>query len=344
MFCCQGQGQPLVEGEGKPELVKGPPEQFANQLRALHGEPTGMFLGGERGITHFEVEGDGPKLAVMAHGIGTNWLVYAPCVEPLKKAGFRVVRYSFYGHGWSYMNPGVLNDLDTLLLQLQQLLDHLLKPGEPLDLFVGHSTGCVLGVKAARVLDRRLIRLALVSPAFWKKAPLAAKLADNVPKLTRWIASFKLGIIEDGYVKNADEAFAYVTENGEKKYVYPDAHKKAKEDIGRKWDLHPQINDAVAGIITTVLRADMQRVERETFKEVVKDGPQKTEVGLFWGTHDFVVEFEHSKEVKAWPGGERVTLVPLERMGHESLGEDGLKVGQEIAMWANPSQSAVARR
>lgn len=335
MACCQN----VEVWTGAPELVAGPPEPFASQVRALHGEPTGKFLRGECGITHFVEEGSGAKLVVMAHGIGTNWLVYAPCVEPLQQAGFRVVRYSFYGHGWSYMNRGVVLDLNTLLLQLRELLDHLLEPGVPLDLFVGHSTGAVLGVQAAANLDRRLVRLALVSPAFWKQAPCSAKLADNLPALSRWIASFKVGLVEDGYVRNADVAFAHETDEatGEIKYLYPDAHMKAKSEIEAKWDEHPQINDAVAGIITTVLREDIQQIERNTFKAVVANQrPDNTEVGLFWGTLDVVVEFEHSEEILSWTGGERVTLVPLERLGHESLMEDGRLVATEIAKWANP--------
>jgi len=239
------------------------------------------------------------------------------------------------------MNPGVLLDLDTLLLQLEELLDHLLAPGQPLDLFVGHSTGSVVGVKAAADLDRRLMRLALLSPAFWKQVPCIAMLGDLVPSLVRWIARFNfVGIVEDGYRKNADVAFAHESRGGKTKYVYPDAHAKAKRDIEAKWALHPQINEAVAGIITTVLHDDTQRAERETFKEVLAEqGADSTKVGLFWGTHDVVVEFEHSEEVLSWPGGERVTFVPLERLGHESLSEDGLRVGREIAKWASSSQA-----
>mmetsp|Transcript_139558 Transcript_139558/g.389257 ORF Transcript_139558/g.389257 Transcript_139558/m.389257 type:complete len:343 (+) Transcript_139558:81-1109(+) len=336
MLCCQSQSQP--EAEVVPELVEGTPAPHAAQVRALFGEPSGKFLKGTHGITHFVEEGNGSKLAVLAHGLGTNWRAYRSCVDAFQEAGFRVVRYSYYGHGWSYMNPGVIPDLSVLLLQLKQLLDHLLEPGEPLDLFVGHSTGGVLGVKAATNIGRRVLRLALVSPAFWKNAPCAAKLADSFPSLIRWIASFQVGLIENTYLKNNDVAFAHEKDDttGQTRYLYPEAYEAAKESIDRKWDLHPQINDAVAGRSTTVLRDDMLREERSTFKSLLsKQGPEIPVIGLFWGTYDVVVDFGHSNEVVSWPGGDAVTLVPLTGMGHESLFEDGPRVAMEIAKWAS---------
>jgi len=333
---------PAVEvWKGAPELVAGTPEPFANQVKPWLGEPPGKFLRGERGITHFVEEGSGAKLCVMATGVGNKWSVYAPFVEPLQQAGYRVVRYDFYGHAWSYLNQGVVLDLETMLLQLQELLDHLLEPGVPLDLFVGHSTGCVVGVQAAADLDRRLVKKALISPAFWKDAPASAILSDNLPAFTRWFTSTSLGkkVATHGYLENNDKAFARETDEatGEIKYLYPDAHMVAKTEIETKWGTHPQVIDAVAGILTTVLNASMQDIERDTFKAVVgNQRPDSPEIGVFWGTLDVVVPFEHSKEILSWNGGERVTMVPLERMGHESVSEDGRFVATEIAKWANP--------
>jgi len=332
------------EGSTVEEL----PADDAAKLRQLYGKPSGKFLKGRDGFSHYVLDGpwhpEGPRrrVAVLSHGLGTSSKVYAGFVEPLLRGGFRVLRYDFCGHGWSHAGPGAQFDLDMLLTQLQELLDHLLAPGEPVDLFVGHSTGGLLGVQAAVSLPalpggRRLERLALISPAFWKVTPFLVKVLDKVPSLARVLLSVKaLPLVQNAYLENCDNAFAHEGA----KYFYPEKYATAKADIKRMFDLHPQIVDAIAGLTLGILRSDILAGLLPTFQSLIASRDAASpKVGLFWGTHDIVVEFLHAKEVLSWPGGGSVTCVELTGMGHEAPVEDPVRVATEIARWAGPQAS-----
>lgn len=78
-------------------------------------QPVGKFLRGRHGVTHYylqspESRGTGQtflnaagasRLIVMTHGIGTNMQLYDKVVSALLDDGFTVLRYDYFGHGWS---------------------------------------------------------------------------------------------------------------------------------------------------------------------------------------------------------------------------------------------------
>ena len=160
---------------GAPEEVSldALPLKHVAALRELYNHTPGRFLRGQHGATHFRLEppkGDGKhisKIAVLSHGIGTDMDVFdGPITNQLRLDGFWVLRYDFYGHGWSHAaNTFMHYDKDMFMTQLQELLDHILLPAQAVDLWVGHSTGGVVGALAPTSLSRQFHRLALVSPA-----------------------------------------------------------------------------------------------------------------------------------------------------------------------------------
>ena len=161
--------------------------------------PGGQFVRGRGGVTHYMLEGTDPatdgarKLVVCSHGIGTNVGVFENIVAPLVEAGYTVLRYDFFNHGWSVADDKYLRyDDEVMMAQVEDLLDHVCldahdehatEHAEAVHGFVGHSTGGIVGILAAERLrhTRPIPGLALVSPALWASKPLLARLADAVP-------------------------------------------------------------------------------------------------------------------------------------------------------------------
>ncbi|KAJ1491350.1 Alpha/Beta hydrolase protein, partial [Baffinella frigidus] len=270
-------------------------------------QPVGKFLRGRHGVTHYylqspESRGTGQtflnaagasRLIVMTHGIGTNMQLYDKVVSALLDDGFTVLRYDYFGHGWSapddkygvYDKTMINEQLEDLLdhvtmttKQLEDLLDHVTGVNEQLeDLdhmvghpepqlchtagyggkvggltsptargapfpvygFVGHSTGGCVGVLAASALkDYKFERLYLVSPCFWKEAPLLSNLAGKVPAFVTTVSRSgaldsttadsyaTAGIIADFLFSDAYAAagnIAWMREGGTGAYLWPDA-------------------------------------------------------------------------------------------------------------------------
>jgi pimeloyl-ACP methyl ester carboxylesterase len=260
--------------------------------------------------------------------------VYDGFRHDLLAAGFRVLRYDFLGHGWSYA-VGAKYDADMFMTQLDELCDFLLEPDEHIDLFVGHSTGGVLGVLAAMSGKRLIDDLALISPAFWADKPLTGQIADMLPSVMSWLIRTFSGLSclpEIAYEDNNDAAFAHDGST----YFYPKKHDAGETRIENMFDLHPQIAVAITDTNGFFLRDDLLDVWRGKFEELVKDST-KPPVHLLWGDHDIVVPFKHSEDVLAWGAAssygvvsDRVTLTALKQMGHESPSECPVCIAKKI--------------
>src|SRR4029453_11854357 len=103
------------------------------------GAARGEFVRVRDGYTHFEVGGppDGP-VVVLAAGISVPYYIWDPTFTALVEAGFRVLRYDYYGRGYSD-RPDIAYTQDAYLRQLTELLD-VLKLVEPVNL-MGLSFG-----------------------------------------------------------------------------------------------------------------------------------------------------------------------------------------------------------
>lgn len=304
-------------------------------------KPPGKFLRGKHGITHFHLQmpkagTQRSRIAVLSHGIGTDMSVFhGPICDNLVRSGFRVLCYDFLGHGWSYSNDTWMKyDEDIMCTQLSELLDHILAPGEPVDLWVGHSTGCLVGVLNALSTTHPIRALALISPAFWANKPFIAKVADKIPNFMHGLVS-SVGPLkklpQDGYLENNDSAFG---KNGNK-YLYPEAHSTARSNIMKKFELHPQLIGGILGIASFFLREDLISKFREPFKKLLQmEGNAAPRVCLLWGKYDIVVPFKHAQEdVMTWALPGRVSLVELEA-GHESPAEVPDVIAREIINFA----------
>ena len=77
--------------------------------------PEGKFVKGRHGYTHYVVDGgeEGASasttgarggLIILAHGVGTSSHMYRSLARFLVTAGYTVIRYDFFGHGYSKLD------------------------------------------------------------------------------------------------------------------------------------------------------------------------------------------------------------------------------------------------
>lgn len=208
------------------------------------------------------------------------------------------------------------------LAQAEELLTHILKPGEIVDLWVGHSTGGLVGMYVAETGVWPVRTFGMVSPAFWLHKPALAWLW-SYGFFKRMVANNKT--IGAGLLENNDKAFAK-GKNGA--YLFPEQHKKDAEKIKNIFEHHPQAGRACAGILAEFLRFDMMVEHRSHLKALLTrdDGPKK--VVLVWGNGDIVCPCEFAAEVVAM--NPKCVQLVSPNLGHEALSEDPTTVAKAI--------------
>lgn len=90
----------------------------------------GAFNRGRDGYTYYEVAGpDTAPLVVLAAGASVPGYIWQPTFDTLKQAGYHVLRYDYYGRGWSD-RPDIELPQEVYVQQLSELLDslHVTKP------------------------------------------------------------------------------------------------------------------------------------------------------------------------------------------------------------------------
>eukprot|EP00928_Gymnodinium_smaydae_P064120 TRINITY_DN47536_c0_g1_i1.p1 TRINITY_DN47536_c0_g1~~TRINITY_DN47536_c0_g1_i1.p1 ORF type:complete len:240 (-),score=29.85 TRINITY_DN47536_c0_g1_i1:565-1284(-) len=165
-FCCDfnekctGPGQVLVPAARcqKTLAIDQLDQAIVKELRYFYGalygesEPPGEFLYQRLGIAHFKVskpevlDEAEPRWAVLSHGLGTSMRIYdGPGLQGLLQSGFHVLAYDFYGNHWSIARDACFKyDAEVFLEQVAGLLDFVIG-NSPIELFVGHSTGGLVG-------------------------------------------------------------------------------------------------------------------------------------------------------------------------------------------------------
>jgi len=133
--------------------------QLNEQTRKkLYGE----FVRLSDGWTHYEITGTGRGgTVVLVHGNSSPYFSYDNNVDALGKAGFRVLRYDIFGHGFSD-RPETGYDHELYDRQLLELLNRL-KLTRPVHL-VGTSQGGSIVAYFTANHPKRVDRLALLAP------------------------------------------------------------------------------------------------------------------------------------------------------------------------------------
>ena len=119
----------LIVAAGGGLYVAADPEQLEID-QAVRASAPGQFVRLSDGFTHYEIGGpaDG-RVVVLAAGISVPYYIWDPTFAALVQAGFRVLRYDYYGRGYSD-RPDIAYSQDLYVRQLAELLDavHITQP------------------------------------------------------------------------------------------------------------------------------------------------------------------------------------------------------------------------
>ncbi len=139
------------------------PETRAMDDGARVGVP-GEFVRLADGVTHYEVAGpDTGRVVVLAAAFSVPAYLSDSLFQRLGRDGYRVLRFDYYGRGWSD-RPGTTYDLDLFTRQLAGLLDSL-GIRQPVAL-AGLSFGAAIVTNFADVHPDRVWSLIYIDPVF----------------------------------------------------------------------------------------------------------------------------------------------------------------------------------
>ncbi len=158
-------------------------------LSDLRQEAGGHYLPLSQGLTHVVDEGDAEQpTMLLVHGATVPHWEFDRLVPHLRAAGWRVVRFDFFGHGLSD-RPAVRYNFELFLGQALEVVQALRAP--PRLTILGHSFGAAIAAAIAQKRPEVVERLVLVAPlldfmagAFW---PGAFALPGIGRPLMRWI-------------------------------------------------------------------------------------------------------------------------------------------------------------
>ncbi len=152
---------------------------------AVRRSAPGQFARLTDGYTHYELGGpsDG-RVVVLAAGASVPYYIWDPTFDALTKAGFRVLRYDYYGRGYSD-RPDIPFTQDLYVRQLAQLLDAL-HISQPIDL-AGLSFGGSVITSVADKYPSRIRSLIYMDPAF--RTPLTLSPLESMPHLWSFITA-----------------------------------------------------------------------------------------------------------------------------------------------------------
>lgn len=292
---------------------------------------------------------DGPSakgLVVLAHGLGTSYYAFEEFAQELVNAGYSVLSYDYYGHGYSKYNGDMFVDYDKELFvdQLEDLLGFVEKEsGERCVAMVGHSTGAIVCTAANERWgmdgsgERKVVpKLILAAPCFYANKPFMARVADKIPgiltSIMRKVPPTRV-IVGDSYMEAGNIAFGHDPITDKTIHAAEEEKKKELDSVlfgkvkGKK--AHPYLAGGILGINCSTLRGDLLEGHRDMLQDVLKkDGEEQSDVLWIWGELDKTVPYEiNFPEVKKWDADyDNFKLAVQERIGHEMFYENSKKI------------------
>ena len=92
---------------------------------AVRRATPGQFVRLTNGYTHYEIAGPpAGRVVVLVAGFSVPYYIWDPTFKALTGAGFRVLRYDYYGRGYSD-RPDIAYTDELYVRQLAELLDSL---------------------------------------------------------------------------------------------------------------------------------------------------------------------------------------------------------------------------
>lgn len=248
----------------------------------------GQFVRLTDGYTHYEIAGPpAGHVVVLAAGFSVPYYIWDPTFKALTNAGFRVLRYDYYGRGFSD-RPDVPYTQRFYVRQLAELLDSL-QIADSINL-VGLSLGGGVITSFADAFPDRVRSLIYVDPSF--RTPGSLPPFAGTPSVWNFVAAL---VAERGW---ADEQLSDFL-HPERFHDWPDRYRVQMQYRGFR---RARLSELVANA-NVDQREELERV-----------GKQPRPVLVIWGKQDPSVPFESSGPLlEAMP---RARLVAVEDSGH----------------------------
>ena len=172
--------------------------EHASLDAAARATALGKFARLSDGVTHYDLAGaSDDRTVVLLSGATVPYYIWDSTATALAGHGFRVLRYDYYGRGYSD-RPALRYDLATYDRQLTELLDTL-GIREPVDL-AGVSMGGAIAASFADAHPDRVRTITLVDPAIGISGetplPLRTAFTGNLA-LTLGASSMARGQLDD---------------------------------------------------------------------------------------------------------------------------------------------------
>ncbi len=247
------------------------PEQQVLDDAARAGAP-GRFVRLRDGLTHYDLAGPaGGPLVVLLSGASVPFYLWDPTRDALAASGFRVLRYDYFGRGFSD-RPDIRYDLEAFDRQLTDLLEALRIRDRV------HVAGCSMGgVIAASFADRhaeRVRSVTLVDPAF--QAAQNAPWPFRIPGVADLLAIVLARRMAAGELDD---------------FLHPERH----PDWVPRYEVQMRYKGFRRSILAT-LRGDTLERPASSFTRLVQ-GPLP--ILIVWGTADRTAPFAGAAAVRA---------------------------------------------
>jgi pimeloyl-ACP methyl ester carboxylesterase len=277
------------------------PEQLSLDGAVRQGMP-GQFAQLSDGYTHYELGGpEGGQVVVLAAGFSVPYYIWDPTFKELTTAGFRVLRYDYYGRGYSDRPPIAFTD-DMYVRQLDQLLNavHI---SEPIDL-VGISFGGSLITMFADKYPDRVRSLIYFDPSIRK--PYQLSLLEDMPPAWSYLTAI---FDERSWANDQLEDFFHPEH-------FPDWPKRYRDQIQYKGFRRARLSEITANSNT------------DQGDQLLRVGQHPRPVLVVWGKEDRTVPYDESEWfMKELPQGR---LVSVESAGHLPQWEQPEVVHKEL--------------
>jgi len=256
--------------------------------QSVRSSAPGQFVKLGDGFTHYELGGpaDG-RLVVLAAGATVPYYIWDPTFDALVHAGFRVLRYDYYGRGYSD-RPNVPFTQELYVRQFAELLEalHLTQPFDLAGLSFG---GAVITSVAARY-PTRVRSLVYFDPAF--RTPQTLSALESMPRLWNVLtAIFDERSWADGQLGD---------------FVHPERFPD--------WPARYRVQLQYRGFRRSRLSDLVNNVETDQRDELQSVGSHPRPVLVVWGRQDPNVPFELSASLMGvMPSAQ---LVAVDEAGH----------------------------
>jgi pimeloyl-ACP methyl ester carboxylesterase len=206
---------PFITGNLEKEVLN-------DQTRANIG---GEFMELSDGVTHYELKGDeGRKTIVLVHGNAAPYFSWDNNFDYLVDAGFRVLRYDVFGHGFSDRPEMDKYNRDLYDRQLVELLDKL-GIDEPIYI-AGTSQGGSISIYFTATHPGKVEKVALLSPLF---DSFEGKGMANLLR-TKGVGEYFMGVVGDKTAVNPSNVLYSSEKNQElKEKLSRQIHYKGKK-------------------------------------------------------------------------------------------------------------------